>query len=250
MFQEASSLTKSLSVLRRLNFVAAHLNKDIPGYIDVVSKFCFKSAPCPSKEKLRVFLENLQYLDEKAFVEDQELFMELLHVDGYQGKPLGVVLISSNKVCKLCKGDLLVRADRPSFPIVYTENYGTINSTHFRKYCQNHAIGCHFTQHYGFSMRGIESQIEYDADSLDLPYFLSSNMTGFQTSMLHHLTAEMLIGQMSYQQKADTYNYIHGYDHGMVKSKSAPSSSEVISRYVITMCITKHLSKKTLQFPY
>ena len=132
---------------------------------------------------------------------------------------------------------MLVRADRPSFPIVYTENYGTINSTHFRKYCQNHAIGCHFTQHYEFAMRGIESQIEYDADSLDLPYFLSSNMTGFQTSMLHHLTAEMLIGQMSYQQKADTYNYIHGYDHGMVKSKSAPSSSEVISRYVISMPI-------------
>ena len=66
--------------------------------------------------------------------------MNLLHLDGYQEKPLGVVLISSNKVCKLCKGDLLVRADRLSFPTVYTENYGT----HFRKYCQNHVIGCDF----------------------------------------------------------------------------------------------------------
>ena len=26
--------------------------------------------------------------------------------------------------------------------------------------------------------------------------------------MLHHLTAEMLLGQMSYQQRADTYNCI------------------------------------------
>ena len=86
---------------------------------------------------------------------------------------------------------LLVCADRPSFPTVYNEEYGTINSTHVRKCCQNHAIDCQFIQHFGFSMGGIESQIEYDADSLDLPYFLSSNMTGFQTSMLQHLTAEM-----------------------------------------------------------
>ena len=99
-------------------------------------------------------------------------------------------------------------------------------------------------------MRGIESHIEYDSSSLDLPYFLSSNMIAFQTSMLNHLTAEMLIGHMSYQQKADTYNYIHGYDHGMVKSKSAPSSSDFISRYVITMPNTKHLSNKTLYFPF
>ena len=108
MFQEASSLTKSISVLRRLNFVAAHLNKDIPGYIDVVSKFCYKSVPCPSYEKL---MENLEFLDKKVFVEDPELFMELLHSDRYQEKPLGVILISSNKVCKSCKRDLLVHAD-------------------------------------------------------------------------------------------------------------------------------------------
>jgi len=114
---------------------------------------------------------------------------------------------------------------------VYTEEYGTIDGTHFRKYCQNHGRGCQFTQHYGYSTTGSESQIEYDSDSLKLPYFLSSNMTAFQTSMLLHLTAEMLISQISYQQKADVFNYIHGYDAVLKKTKSAPISPSDTSRY-------------------
>lgn len=230
MLQEAGGLTKDVSVLRRLTFAAASLHKDIPRYCELVSRFGFKDNVCPvSEEKLRVFIENVEYLDKKAFMKDRDLFTELIHMEGFQGKPLGIVLISSNNTCKLCEGKLLIRADRPSFPIVYTEEFGTIDGTHFRKHCQNHGVGCPFTQHYGFST-SVESQIEYDLDSLELPFFLSSNMTAFHTSMLHRLTAEMLISQVSYQQKADTYNYIHGYDSAMKKSRSAPSLDNDSSR--------------------
>jgi len=140
-------------------------------------------------------------------------------MEGFQRKPLGIVLISSNRTCRLCDGNLLIRADRPSFPVVYTQEYGTINGTHFWKYYQNHGHGCPFTQHYGYSTTGSESQIEYDSDSLKLPYFLSSNMTAFQTSMLHHFTAEMLISQISYQEKADVFNCVHEYDSIMKKQE-------------------------------
>ena len=52
----------------------------------------------------------------------------------------------------------------------------------------------------------------YDAPYLDLPYFISSHMTVFQTKPLKHLTAKILFGQISYKQRSEIYNYIHGYD--------------------------------------
>ena len=131
--------------------------------------------------------------------------------DGLLGHPLGIVLISSNGVCKLCSGQLLVRKDRPSFPVVYTECFGTVSGTHFQKYCQNNAKGCPFMQHYGFYTTST-SIMEYDRNCLELPYFLSTNMTCISTKLLTKLSAEILLGQMSYKQKADIYNCVHGYD--------------------------------------
>ena len=46
---------------------------------------------------------------------------------------------------------------------------------------------------------------------MSLPYFLSSQETGFELQMLQKLDAELLFGQNSYQQKADIY-ISNGYD--------------------------------------
>ena len=48
----------------------------------------------------------------------------------------------------------------------------------------------------------------------ELPYFISSRETAFEMSMLIKLDADILIGLMSYKQRADVYNYIHGYNEG------------------------------------
>jgi len=105
MLQEAGCLTKDVSVLRRLTYAAASLNKDVPGYSELVSRFGFKKSVCPvSEEKLTVFIENVEYLDRGAFMKERDLFAELIHMEGFQGKPLGIVLISPNNTCKLCNG--------------------------------------------------------------------------------------------------------------------------------------------------
>ena len=52
---------------------------------------------CPvSEEKLTVFIENVEYLDSGSFMKDTDLFTELIHMEGFQGKPLRIVLISPN----------------------------------------------------------------------------------------------------------------------------------------------------------
>ena len=214
MLQEASSVCSDTSVLRKLSFAAYSLHEDTPKYWEFVSRFSFaKSSGCaiPSINQIKLLVENVRYLDEDAFKVDSDLQRELMKEEGFQGKSLGIVLISDNNKCKLCGGDLLVRADRPSFPIVYSDDVGTASGTHFRKYCQNNWKGCSFTQFYGFHTKGNDSEVIYDDNYHQLPYFLSSHMTAFQMKLLN-LTAEILLGQISYRQRADIYNYVHGYD--------------------------------------
>lgn len=230
MLQEASCVCSDISVLRRLSFAASFLHKDLPNYWELVAKFSFaKSSGCdiPSIDKVKLFVENLKYIDECAFNTDNDLLRELMKLEGFQGKSLGIVLISTNNKCKLCGGNLLVRADRPSFPVVYSDDIGTANGTHFRKYCQNSWKGCSFTQFYGFHTDGSDSEVIYDDNYHQLPYFLSTHMTAFQTKLLTNLTAEILLGQVSYRQRADIYNYVHGCDKKRKDSvKAVPSDLE------------------------
>ena len=131
---------------------------------------------------------------------------QLLTLD-VNGRALGVVLISSASVCKLCSGKLQVRSDRPSQVTLYTDEMSTFPAPHYHKYCQNSRKGCSFNHYYGYSttIHGLT----YDNNWSSLPYFLSSQVTGFDLAVMRRLDAEILIGQISYYQFADVYNYLH-----------------------------------------
>jgi len=219
MLEECSSLSSDVSVIRRLVFAARHIDRETPGYWNLVRQFGFKvSAMKPDTRKVQTVLENLAAIEEESFAKDTELLTELHQLTGYNGNPLGIILISKNKICQACGGKLLVRGDRPSFPVIYSEDLGTTSGTHFRKYCENQSKGCHFVQHYGFYIQKDNDGVVYDDDYFKLPFFMSSNMTAFQMKMLQCLTAEILIGQLSYKQKTDIYNLCHGYDSHLKKS--------------------------------
>ena len=42
-------------------------------------------------------------------------------------------------------------------------------------------------------------------------------MTAFETKFLKILSADIFLGQISYKQKAEIYNYTHGYDQSTKK---------------------------------
>lgn len=151
MFDEASELCQDISVLTRLCFAAKYLNKETPRYWEFVKAIGFKSMDRkPDSKQVEIFMQNLQYLDSDALEVNQSLVQQMQQLEGFQGHPLGIVLLSANNICRLCGGNLLVRADRPSFPVIHQELQGTTCGTHFRKYCQNNHKGCSFMQHYGF----------------------------------------------------------------------------------------------------
>lgn len=210
MWQEVVSLVPDTTVLRRLLFAAVQIPKSTPHYSEIVNDFAFgNSKHKPSPEKTKVLLENLEFLNEKAFGTDKELFSEFFDHKDNQGQRLGIVLISNNTICKSCGGKLRVRRDRPTHLTLYTDDMGTVPATHFRKSCSNSHKGCTFTQHYGFHYFNEEHSTTAIADDdwAELPYFISTSKTGFSMAFLERFDAELLLGQVSYKQKSDIYNF-------------------------------------------
>ena len=215
---------QDLAVLRRLIFASVYLPRDMPEYWSMVTRFGSnygdKKQGLPV-ESVKMAIENIEFINKKAFVTDIELISEIHSLRSTPtSDPLGVVLISSHSRCKLCDGVLLIRSDRPSHVSVYTKTLGTVIGTHYQKYCQNFCKGCNFKQYYGYSSKkGINGEFLscYDSDWAELQYFISSSETAVELSMLKNFDAELLFGQISYSQKAEIYDHCNGYP---VKSKT------------------------------
>ena len=199
---------KDVSVLRRLLFAAAFLNPELPAFWAVVLEFATdgKISRCSvTPEQIKTLTENLQVLNASAFQPDSELQQELisLHLPGK--KPLGVILISPVSSCVLCGSELQLRKDRHAPVVLYDMNLGTIPGAHFHKFCPKRL--CSFTQYYGYY--STQGRVIFNEDWSTLPYFLSSRETGFSLGILKQLDANMMIGQISFKQQADIYNYMH-----------------------------------------
>jgi hypothetical protein len=103
------------------------------------------------------------------------------------------------------------RADRPSNVTLYTDSYGTLPAFHYHKYCRNHKKGCSVVQYYGYHTNGL-FQLHFDDDWEENKYFVSSQETAFELQLVSKFDVELLIGQVSYKQRAEMYNAIHNYE--------------------------------------
>ena len=193
-----------------------YLPEDMPLYWSVVSQFAsIGSKNVIKPEAIKIAVENIKIINDTVFSTDYELAREIhvLHPDPVSSKlpsPLGIVLISSKSVCRMCGDVLLLRSDRPSNITAYTESWGTVICTQYYKFCRNFRKGCSFQQYYGYSYEKNGVQ-QYDEDWSANKYFISSNDTAFELSLLKRFDAELLLGQISYSQRAEIFNYSNGY---------------------------------------
>ena len=231
MLKSAEDLTNKLYVIRRLVFASAVLPPDCPHYWDIVSSFACSTASTSKEEnhltsaKAKTFVQNLQFVEPDSFVFDQQLAVELQSVTDPLGKSLGVVLISENNKCILCGSGLLVKADRPGRVTIYTDQFGTVEGTHYRKICKKFRSGCSFVQHYGYYSKGGDDII-FNDDYKSLRYFVSTRETAFDMSLLEQFDIEILVGQLSYKQRTDIYNLKHGYDKTKKKVPSGTTTQQ------------------------
>ena len=121
--------------------------------------------------------------------------------------------------CLLCGLNLRLRKDRPASVIVYDKDIGTLPGSQFHKCCTNPTCG--FTQYYGFYMiGGSVSDVTFNPDWASLPYFVSSRENVFSIHLLKQFNAEIVIGQLSFKQCADVYNFLDEYTNNSVASNS------------------------------
>ncbi len=202
------------AILRRIIFAAAYLPRGLPHYWSVVGQFAGGNQSI-QPEVVRVAVENLEILNEGVFASDEQLTKEIQALNPspslHLPTPLGLILISNRTTCRVCDGNLLIRHDRASRVTVYTETVGTVVGTHYHKFCQNFRKGCSFRQFYGYSSEGNQAIAFYDANWAEHKFFISSSETAFELALLRNFDAELLLGQLSYSQKAEIYNDIHRY---------------------------------------
>ena len=208
-----SKCIKDASVLRRLEFAASFYPRSMPNYWENLASFSLKEKEdrnTLTSDLAHQFIENMEVLDKETFSSDIQLNKEIMTMKR-QGSdtPIGVVLISTNDKCCKCASSLYIRADRPSTVTVYDDALGTLPGTHYTKYCRRG--GCSFQQHYGYYTIGDSSEVTYDQEWSVQEYFLATRETAISMDMLHRLDKELLIGQLSYKQRADIYNDVHGY---------------------------------------
>ena len=150
---------------------------------------------------------------------DQALQKELILLSLPGKKTLGIPLISSSSSC-LCGSELQLRKDHPA-PIII--RCGTVPGAHYHKFCPK--MTCSFTQYYCYYTT--QGQVIFTENWSSVQYFISSRDTTFSLDTLRCLDANVLIGQISFKQQADIYNYTHGY---------SKSEAKMTSRFVCYLC--------------
>ena len=213
---------KDVSTVRRLLFAVVFLSQDVPNFWEIVLEFATAGKvekSSISKEQIQALVDNIKALNSSAFEIDHLLQKEMifLQVDGL--KPLGIPLVSSAVDCLLCGSPLQLRKDRHAPVVIYDMKHGTIPGCHYHKFCPKRS--CSLVQYYGY--HSVNSQIIFDPNWDKQEYFLSSRDTGFSIDFMKRADASVLIGQLSFKQQADMYNYTNGYylceSKGLINSR-------------------------------
>lgn len=197
-----------VSVLRKLLFAVSHLPPDLPALWEVAVEFATGERVKKNEitaTQARLFMENIEELDALAFATDRVLQKELNNFRFSGKQPMGVILMSQNKQCCKCGSSLQLRRDRPSSVVIYDDEMGTVPGSHYHKLCTNQSCG--LTQFYGYV--SFNCSIYYNLDWEVNPYFVSSRESVFSMQLLKRFDSEILIGQMSFKQCADAYNFLH-----------------------------------------
>ena len=103
---------------------------------------------------------------------------------------------------------------------MYDDVKGTFLASKISKICCNRK--CQFTQHYGYHT--VANEKFFDEDWCTNEFMVSTLKTAFSMDFLKKLEIEILIGKMSFKEKAEIYNAVHRYHSGADDSDVADTS--------------------------
>ena len=83
-------------------------------------------------------------------------------------------------------------------------------------------------------------EVYYDKDWASLPFFMSSRETAFTMKMMQRLDTEILIGQLSYKQRADIYNHIHEVENTQDSERLAKFRHNIMAKVILPSLVHIH----------
>lgn len=217
-----------LSVIWRALYFVKNIPRTLPEFANRLYQFATNGnqeglEKDMTSEQLTAMTGNL--LSFYGVKNEETLWTELHGSSLKEGKyGLGVVLISEKESCRLCGKVLAAKFAKAVNVVVYHEGRGTFMGCRVPKVCCNKS--CKLIQHYGYYT--FQDNKFYDDDWEKQEYFLSTGKTAFHMNLLLKFEVEILIGKLSFKEKADIYNEVHGCvcdhddnskEHGKKKGK-------------------------------
>ena len=139
------------------------------------------------------------------------------------GQPIGSILISKRDVCRACKKNLSVDA-ATHVVVIYHRERGSYLGTRITKFCRV----CKIYEHHGYWT--LNGKRQFDLECLDDEFFLSSEDTAFQTSLLKDCANFLIVGAVPFATFAMVYNRRSGFKCGLQEGEGSSGSAPVVKR--------------------
>ena len=149
-------------------------------------------------------VKSFAFLNRFAVGNFKDKFMDFCNFSISHGMPLGAVFMSGRKVCRRCNAALAIERKSHVVVVYYTE-HRTYLGLRMTKVCRK----CKIYEHYGYCTE--KSQRFYDAEFLDFEFFLSSEETAFEMSLLQQYAALLVVGALPFSTFAEAYNRQFNY---------------------------------------
>ena len=149
-------------------------------------------------------VKSFAFLNRFAVGNLKDKFVDFCNFSISHGVPLGGVFMSARKVCGRCNAALALEK-KSHVVVVYHMEHGTYLGSRMTKVCRK----CKVYEHYGYWTE--KSQRFYDAEFLELDFFLSSEETAFEMSLLQQYAALLVVGALPFSTFAEAYNRRFNY---------------------------------------
>ena len=150
--------------------------------------------------------QSISYLDRAILVSNGTLFEEFHNHTLDRGQPMATVFVTDRSNCRKCEKSLILEKD--SHPVViYHASRGTYMGCRLSKICRK----CRIYEHCVYWT--YNGQKHFHANSLQLPFLLSTEDTAFDANLLKECSNLLIVGAVPFSTFSLTYNRRFGYSN-------------------------------------
>ena len=139
------------------------------------------------------------------------------------GKPMAMVLVSTQDRCRICRKVLGVDPNT-HVVVIYHEQRGSYLGSRVTNCCRS----CKVYEHYGYWT--LEGKRHFNDDCLSNEFLLSSEDTAFQKALVKQCANFLVVAALPFATFAQTFNRRFGYDGTSTSNDNGIQSGPAVKR--------------------